>query len=88
MSVTYRMLVFKRRRLIGNSSESIGGLLVGHSSVPGKLLVPPLDENLKCRLFRTDDIFLFFHFSELLLFSFFFSSPKDQLKSNFYYPDR
>ena len=71
MSGTYRMLVFKRRRLIGNSSESIGGLLVGHSSVPGKLLVPPLDENLKCRLFRTDDIFLFFIF---LNFYYFLSS--------------
>ena len=71
MSVTNRMLAFKRRRLIGNSSESIGGLLVGHSSVPGKLLVPPLDENLKCRLFRTDDIFLFFIF---LNFYYFLSS--------------
>ena len=71
MSGTYRMLVFKRRRLIGNSSESIGGLLVGHSSVPGKLLVPPLDEKLKCRLFRTDDIFLFFIF---LNFYYFLSS--------------
>ena len=71
MSLTNRILVFKCRRLIGNSSESIGGLLVGHSSVPGKLLVPPLDENLKCRLFRTDDIFLFFIF---LNFYYFLSS--------------
>ena len=71
MSVTNRILVFKCRRLIGNSSELIGGLLVGHSSVPGKLLVPPLDENLKCRLFRTDDIFLFFIF---LNFYYFLSS--------------
>ena len=88
MSVTYRMLVFKRRRLLGNSSESIGGLLVGHSSVPGKLLVPPLDEKIEMPSFPYRWHFSVFHFSEFLLFSFFFSSPKDQLKSKFYYSDR